>query len=184
VRFARSRAAFDRYETVKETGVEPDCGASVTMRFITPIPLSRAARRTTLPDGALTAVGSVHVELPAQRAVMPTTRTGLAELTFSVQPFPLPLPSETVTGTCVVPATVVGADFMTSFPGTNVSLTMIVPAPAGPARKRAARTVSEMRRNTYAYCFPTERPAIPVCAASACRSCAGPIPRTGERRLG
>src|SRR3982074_3508782 len=113
---------------------------------MTPIPVSRAARRTMSPEGMVTAVGRVHVEFAAQRAVIATTRTGLAELTLSVQPSPLPRPSAIVTGPCVVAATVGGGAFTASLPGTNVSLTMSVPAPAGAARNRAARTVIEMRR--------------------------------------
>ena len=70
------------------TGNANHCVASVTTRFMTPIPLSRAARSTMLPEGMLTAVGRVHVEFAAQRAVIPMTRTGSAELTFSVQPLP------------------------------------------------------------------------------------------------
>src|SRR6267378_8310268 len=130
------------------TGVEPEFAASVTTRFMTPIPLSRAARRTTFPAGSAAAVGKVQVELAAQRALMPTTVTGFADLTFSVQPSPLPRPSAIVTGTWRVPAIVAGADFTASFPGTNVSLTMIVPAPAGAARTRAARIGMRMRRST------------------------------------
>src|SRR4051794_29520293 len=101
----RALQLFACYATVNETGVEPLVDASVTTRFITPMPLSRAARSTTLPDGAEAALGSVHVEFAAQRAVIPTTRTGVLELTFSVQPAPLPRPSAIVTGTWTVPAT-------------------------------------------------------------------------------
>src|SRR6476661_6096429 len=105
--FSERLPAVRRQEMLRETGVEPDCDANVTTRFITPMPLSRPARSTTLPEGVLAAVGSVHVEFAAQRAVMPTTRTGLAELTLSVQPVPFPRPSAIVTGTCCVPGTVV-----------------------------------------------------------------------------
>src|SRR5471032_1978882 len=66
------------YETLKESGVSGDplfSAATVTTRFITPIPVSCVAWSTTLPDGVVAAVGSVQVELAAQRAVIPTTVT-------------------------------------------------------------------------------------------------------------
>src|SRR3954470_18938120 len=110
------------------------------------MPLSRAACRTRFPDGPLAAVGSVHVEPAAQRAVIPVTVTGFDECTSSVQPSPLPRPSAIVTGSARVPETVAGTDLTASLPGTNVSLTTIVPAPAGAARARAARAGIRMRR--------------------------------------
>ena len=109
------------------------------------MPLSRLARSTTVPEGALVVLGSVHVEFAAQRAVIDVIRTPVPDASFSVQPRPLPRPSATVTGTPTEPFAVAtaGAERTTSFPGTNVSFTMIVPAPAGAARSRARSEVEE-----------------------------------------
>jgi len=81
---------------------------------------------------------------------MPTIVTLRAAEMRSVQPFPLPRPSAIVTGTCTDPAVVAvaGAAAAVSFPGTNVSFTMIVPAHAGAASTRAAKNEMSRRRIT------------------------------------
>src|SRR4051812_15322036 len=99
------------------------------------MPVARAACSTTAPFGPAAAVGSLHVEFAAQRAVMPTTVRPLPPAKRSVQPLPFPRPSATFTGMATVaPGFIdVGAAATVSFPGVRPSLTTIVPAPAGAA---------------------------------------------------
>src|SRR4029077_2874043 len=121
------------------------------------------------PFGPCAARGRVHVEPTAQRAVIEVTVTGRLVARRSVQPLPLPRPSATVTGTWTGPFAVafVAADFATSFPGVKVSLTTIVPAPAGPAVRRAIARPRRERRNTRPYSFRDAIPRpVPACDRS------------------
>jgi hypothetical protein len=59
---------------------------SVTTRFMIPIPVAFAAVRTSLPDGAEITLGSVQVEVGAQRTVIALTATAVD--VRNVQPFP------------------------------------------------------------------------------------------------
>src|SRR3954469_22196131 len=136
------------------TGLAPEGSAAiVTPRFMTPMPVSRAAWRTIEPDGARAARGRVHDDPAAQRAVIDVTVRGRFAPSRSVQPLPLPRPSGTVTGTCTAPLAgpAAGADLATSLPGAKLSSTTIVPAPAGPAVRRAAETPMRMRRSTRSH---------------------------------
>jgi hypothetical protein len=137
---------------MKASGVEVEpalSGATVTMRFMTPMPEPGAARRTMLPDGACVWEGSLQVEPAAQRAVIRVTVTLRDAKTRSVQPWPLPRPSAIVTGASTDPAAVAltGAATALSLPGTKVSFTMIVPAHAGVASMRAAKAERRTRRS-------------------------------------